>query len=187
MHASPVPLVWWTGHTCGISALSCSFGLVWLINHGWKYYWLIWYERKILFIDWKSMTYKTNKPKRMWRISTCQELNLSMFYHFLVAAAACLGIMTWTIQGSSVTWTMINSPHEQLAGIAITRVIKLQPRAKIGFLSDAACLAGRSSKSQNRGAPPVKIQGGLGLGLCWLLKTTNRSIHEWACAWERLS
>ena len=31
---------------------SCSFGLVWLINHGWKYCWLIWYERKILFVDW---------------------------------------------------------------------------------------------------------------------------------------
>jgi len=41
----------------------CSLELVWLIIHGWKYYWLIWCERKILFIGWKSMAYKPNKPK----------------------------------------------------------------------------------------------------------------------------
>ena len=47
---------------------SCSFRLVWLISHGWKYCWLIWYERKILFVSWKNTTYKPNKPKRTRRI-----------------------------------------------------------------------------------------------------------------------
>ena len=31
---------------------SCSFGLVWLLSHGWKYCWLVWCERKILLIVW---------------------------------------------------------------------------------------------------------------------------------------
>ena len=39
-------------------------GFVWLISHDWKYCWLIWCERKILFIDWKNMTYNSNKPKQ---------------------------------------------------------------------------------------------------------------------------
>jgi len=28
----------------------CLFELVWLISHGRKYYWLVWCERKILFV-----------------------------------------------------------------------------------------------------------------------------------------
>jgi len=34
---------------------------VWLISHDWKYCWLICCERKILFVDWKSMAYKLNE------------------------------------------------------------------------------------------------------------------------------
>ena len=45
----------------------CSFGLICLISHGWNYSWLIWCERKILFVGWKSTTYKWNKPKRKFR------------------------------------------------------------------------------------------------------------------------
>jgi len=44
--------------------VTCSIGLDGLIRHDWKYCWLIWCERKILFVDWKSMTYKPNKYKR---------------------------------------------------------------------------------------------------------------------------
>ena len=33
----------------------------WLINHGWKYCWLICYERKILFIGWKNTAYKPSE------------------------------------------------------------------------------------------------------------------------------
>ena len=47
---------------------SCSFGLVWLISHGWKYCWLIWCERKILFVSWKRIAYKPNKTKRTERM-----------------------------------------------------------------------------------------------------------------------
>ena len=72
---------------------------------------------------------------------------------------------------------MINSPHEQLAGIALTRVIKFQPRAKVGFLSDAAWPT-EAPKVRIVARRRLKFKGGLGLGLCWLLKTTNRSIHE---------
>jgi hypothetical protein len=44
--------------------MPCSLGLVWLISHSWKYCWPIWCERKILFVDWKNMAYKSNKHKR---------------------------------------------------------------------------------------------------------------------------
>jgi len=48
---------WSVDHTPG------SFGLVWLISRSWKYYWLIWCERKILFVGWKSTAYKPNKTQ----------------------------------------------------------------------------------------------------------------------------
>ena len=60
--------------------LPCSFGLFWLISHGWKYYWLIWCERKLLFIDWKSTAYKSNKPKRTGRINYLQSSRLKIVY-----------------------------------------------------------------------------------------------------------
>ena len=34
---------------------------VWLIRHGWKYYWLICCERKILFVGWKNTAYKSSE------------------------------------------------------------------------------------------------------------------------------
>ena len=57
---------------------------------------------------------------------------------------------------------MINSPHEQLAGIALTRVIKFQPRAKVGFLSDAAWPT-EAPKVRIVARRRLKFKGGLGL------------------------
>ena len=52
------------------SYINCPVRLgVWLISHSWKYCWLIWCERKILFVGWKSTAYKPNKPKRTGRMS----------------------------------------------------------------------------------------------------------------------
>ena len=54
------------------------------IRHGWKYCWLICCERKLLFIDWKSTTYKPNEQdseqglwqyNRPWELITCMELD----------------------------------------------------------------------------------------------------------------
>ena len=43
-------------------AVAGQFALfAWLITHGWKYCWLICYERKILFVGWKSTTYKPSE------------------------------------------------------------------------------------------------------------------------------
>ena len=42
----------------------CSLRFVWLIRHNRKYCWLIWCERKIMFVGWKSMAYKPNKSKQ---------------------------------------------------------------------------------------------------------------------------
>jgi hypothetical protein len=35
--------------------------LAWLKSHGWKYFSLIYCERKILFVGWKSTAYKTSE------------------------------------------------------------------------------------------------------------------------------
>ena len=35
--------------------------IAWLISHDWKYYWLIYCERKILFVGWKSTTNKLSE------------------------------------------------------------------------------------------------------------------------------
>ena len=40
------------GWQCSSIQAPCSFGLVWLISHGWKYCWLVWCERKIMFVGW---------------------------------------------------------------------------------------------------------------------------------------
>jgi hypothetical protein len=43
----------------------------WLKSHGWKYYSLICYERKTLFVGWKSTAYKISKRgySTKWPIS----------------------------------------------------------------------------------------------------------------------
>jgi len=38
-----------------------------LISYGWKYCWLIYYKRKILFIMWKRITYKPSAS--VWAVS----------------------------------------------------------------------------------------------------------------------
>ena len=41
--------------------LSCIALFAWLISHSWKYCWLIYCERKIMFIGWKNTAYKLNE------------------------------------------------------------------------------------------------------------------------------
>jgi len=65
---APQVSFWQLGWLTFLYITPCLFGLVWLISHGWKYCWLIWCERKILFIGWKSMAYKSNKLKRTGRL-----------------------------------------------------------------------------------------------------------------------
>ena len=72
---NPLQISWYAIllHTSSLSCLyhrslsPCSALFAWLISHDWKYCWLIWWERKILFIGWKSTAYKPNKLKRTGR------------------------------------------------------------------------------------------------------------------------
>ena len=44
-----------------ISDLPTLVLFAWLISHDWKYCWLIYCERKILFVSWKSTAYKPSE------------------------------------------------------------------------------------------------------------------------------
>ena len=57
-------LAWWSMLLWNrqLNSESKDFALfAWLISHGWKYCWLICCERKILFVGWKSTTYKPSE------------------------------------------------------------------------------------------------------------------------------
>jgi len=63
------PFFWYLPRSIGSSSATArfaagSFRPNWLISHGWKYCWLVWCERKILFKPWIINQIWTNKPKR---------------------------------------------------------------------------------------------------------------------------
>ena len=67
-----------------------SFGHVWLVSYDWKYCYLIWCERKILFIDWKSTIYRLDKHKRTWRLWVRRIPTVNGFINQRVDPLACL-------------------------------------------------------------------------------------------------
>ena len=112
----------------------CSFGLVWLISHGWKYRCLIWCERKVLFVGSKSTIYKPNKPKRTWRILFCKGVAFDVCT--ITYICWCMNNVsthlisnkaTYTIMGRNTYRVAVACSHQDQRLVLVTHAMAMSP------------------------------------------------------------